>query len=65
MSDPVPSATVLYRQDGPVVTIAYNRPERLNAINGEVREALNAAWARFRDDPDAWVAILTGEGRSF
>jgi E-phenylitaconyl-CoA hydratase len=26
---------------------------------------LNAAWLRFRDDTEAWVAILTGAGRAF
>ncbi|MBV8949270.1 MAG: enoyl-CoA hydratase/isomerase family protein, partial [Actinobacteria bacterium] len=46
-------------------TITYNRPQVLNAINGELREDLNAAWTRFRDDEDAWVAILTGAGDSF
>lgn len=60
MTDPV-----LYEQDGHIVTITYNRPERMNAINGPMREALNAAWVRFRDDTDAWVAILTGTGRAF
>ena len=59
------SDTVLYEQDGHIVTITYNRPERMNAINGPMREALNAAWLRFRDDTDAWVAILTGAGRAF
>jgi E-phenylitaconyl-CoA hydratase len=48
-----------------VVTITYDRPEVLNAINGEMRERLNAAWARFRDDQEAWVAIVTGAGRAF
>jgi enoyl-CoA hydratase/carnithine racemase len=57
--------TVGYDQDGHVVTITYNRPERLNAINGQMRQDLNAAWERFRDDQDAWVAIVTGEGRAF
>lgn len=57
--------TVWYEQDGHVVTITYHRPERLNAINGEMRDGLNAAWSRFRDDPDAWVAIVTGSGRAF
>ena len=56
---------VLYEQDGHVVTLTYNRPERLNAINGAMREGLNAAWTRFLEDPDAWVAILTGAGRAF
>jgi enoyl-CoA hydratase/carnithine racemase len=56
---------VLYERDGHVVTITYHRPDKLNAINGALREALNAAWLRFRDDEDAWVAIVTGAGRAF
>ncbi len=54
-----------YEQDGHVVTLTYNRPDALNAINGPMRQDLNAAWARFRDDPDAWIAIVTGAGRAF
>jgi E-phenylitaconyl-CoA hydratase len=57
--------TVLYERDGHVATITYNRPEVLNAINGTLRQDLNAAWERFRDDEDAWVAIITGAGRAF
>jgi enoyl-CoA hydratase/carnithine racemase len=57
--------TVLYEQDGHVVTITYHRPERRNAINGQMRQELNAAWLRFRDDTEAWVAILTGAGQAF
>jgi E-phenylitaconyl-CoA hydratase len=57
--------TVLYEIDGHVATITYNRPDALNAINGEVREGLNAAFARFRDEEEAWVAIVTGAGRAF
>jgi E-phenylitaconyl-CoA hydratase len=59
------SDTVLYDKDEHVVTITYHRPERMNAINSQMRDALNAAWLRFRDDEDAWVAILTGAGRAF
>jgi E-phenylitaconyl-CoA hydratase len=51
--------------DGHVATITYNRPEALNAINGDMRRDLNAAFARFRDDDEAWVAIVTGAGRAF
>jgi enoyl-CoA hydratase/carnithine racemase len=57
--------TLNYDKDGHVVTITYNRPERMNAINGQMRDEINAAWLRFRDDEDAWVAILTGSGRAF
>jgi enoyl-CoA hydratase/carnithine racemase len=56
---------VLYELDGHVATITYNRPDALNAINKAVRDDLNAAFARFRDDDDAWVAIVTGAGRAF
>jgi enoyl-CoA hydratase/carnithine racemase len=54
-----------FRIDGHIATITYNRPEVLNAINGEMRRDLNDAFSRFRDDDDAWVAIVTGSGRAF
>jgi enoyl-CoA hydratase/carnithine racemase len=56
---------VLYDLDGHVATITYNRPEALNAVNRQVRDDLNAAFARFRDEEEAWVAIVTGAGRAF
>jgi enoyl-CoA hydratase/carnithine racemase len=56
---------VLYELDGHVATITYNRPEALNAINKALRDDLNTAFARFRDEDDAWVAIVTGAGRAF
>jgi enoyl-CoA hydratase/carnithine racemase len=57
--------TVTYELDGHVATITYNRPEVLNAVNGDLRRDLNASFARFRDEEDAWVAIFTGAGRAF
>lgn len=54
-----------YDLDGHVATITYRRPERLNAIDGAMRRAINAAFARLREDEDAWVAIVTGSGRAF
>jgi enoyl-CoA hydratase/carnithine racemase len=54
-----------FRLDGHVATITYNRPDALNAINAEMRRDLNRAFARFRDDDEAWVAIVTGAGRAF
>src|ERR671911_696901 len=56
---------VLYELDGHVATITYNRPEALNAIDGAMRAGLNSAFARFRDEEEAWVAIVTGAGRAF
>jgi enoyl-CoA hydratase/carnithine racemase len=42
-----------------------NRPERLNALNGELRARLAETWTAFRHDPDLEVAIFTGTGRAF
>src|SRR5580693_8243293 len=56
---------VLYQLDDNVASITYNRPDALNAVNGELRKDLNAAFSRFRDDEEAWVAIVTGAGRAF
>ncbi len=54
-----------YTRHGHVATITYARPERLNAVDADVRRALDDAWTRFRSDDEAWVAILTGQGRAF
>jgi E-phenylitaconyl-CoA hydratase len=59
------TALVRYELDGHVATITYDRPDALNAINGEMRRDLNAAFGRFRDEEEAWIAIVTGAGRAF
>jgi enoyl-CoA hydratase/carnithine racemase len=59
------TALATYELDGHVATITYNRPDALNAINAQLRRDLNDAFARFRDDEDAWVGIVTGAGRAF
>ena len=53
---------VTYEVADHIATITLNRPEARNAINGALRDDLNAAWERFRGDEDAWVGILTANG---
>jgi enoyl-CoA hydratase/carnithine racemase len=53
---------VHYEVQDHVATIRLDRPEALNSINREMNQQLAETWARFRDDEDAWVAILTGTG---
>lgn len=53
---------LLYEKKDRVVTITINRPERMNSISIELMGRLAKAWVQFRDDDDAWVAILTGTG---
>ena len=45
-----------------ICTIVINRPERLNAMDGEHYRALSQAWCRVRDDAEIRVAIVTGAG---
>ena len=50
------------RFNGRVVVMTMNRPEAMNALNRELSDAVYNGWERFRDDDEAWVAILTGAG---
>jgi enoyl-CoA hydratase/carnithine racemase len=51
-----------YEKDGRVATITLNRPEVMNALHLEAHLELKGIWEDFRDDPEVWVAILTGAG---
>jgi len=57
--------TIRYEQDGPIVTLTLNRPERMNAMTNlmvrETAEALSVA----ANDRGVRVLVLTGAGRSF
>ncbi len=56
---------LLVEQDGYVVTITLNRPERLNAISREMLGELSAKMVEADKDPDVRCIILTGAGRGF
>ncbi len=58
-------AVVETERHGQTLVVRMNRPERLNALNTEMRLALADAWTMFRHDKDLEVAILTGTGRGF
>jgi enoyl-CoA hydratase len=47
------------------VTLSLNRPEKRNAINRAVIEALDGALASVETDNDIRAVIIRGEGRSF
>lgn len=52
-----------YEKKKHIVKLTLNRPESLNAFNADMHKELNAGFVRFREDPDAWVAIVTGSGK--
>src|SRR5205814_3060233 len=56
--------TLIYEQDDHVVTLTYNRPDQHNAVNRMMNRELHHAWRRFRDDPEAFVLVITGAGET-
>jgi 2-(1,2-epoxy-1,2-dihydrophenyl)acetyl-CoA isomerase len=48
-----------------VITLTLNRPQRLNAMNNALIEAMNRELARAKDDPAIRAVLLTGTGRGF
>jgi enoyl-CoA hydratase/carnithine racemase len=58
-------AIVESERHGQVLVLRMNRPERLNALNGEMRTALAEIWTEFRHDKDLEVANFAGTGRGF
>ncbi|MBI3514759.1 MAG: enoyl-CoA hydratase/isomerase family protein [Proteobacteria bacterium] len=58
-------AVVETERHGQILIVRMNRPERLNALNGEMRNQLAEAWTAFRRDDALEVAIFTGTGRGF
>ncbi len=55
----------LFQRDGSVATITFNQPERLNCMNRQVMNELEALIKEVRDDQDTRVLIVTGTGRAF
>jgi 2-(1,2-epoxy-1,2-dihydrophenyl)acetyl-CoA isomerase len=57
--------TVELTIDGPVARITLSRPEKLNALTLEMREALRDHFARIRFDDSIRAVIVTGAGGNF
>ena len=57
--------TLLYDVDGPVATITFNRPERLNTIVPPMPDEFEAAIGEAARDASVKVVVLRGAGRSF
>ena len=53
------------KSDDHIVLITIDRPEAKNALDLYHFRDLAAAWRTFKNDSDAWVAIVTGVERCF
>src|SRR5437764_4377805 len=58
-------AVVETERHGQILVVRMNRPERLNALNLEMRNRLAETWTEFRHSNELEVAIFTGTGRAF
>lgn len=56
---------VLIEVDGAVCTIVMNRPERRNAVDRPMADALREAFSEFENDAALRVAVLCGVGPAF
>ena len=56
---------VKVEKQGHVAVMTISRPEALNALNSQVLTDLDAAIDQVENDAEVYVAILTGDGRSF
>ena len=53
---------VIVRRDGHLIEVTINRPEARNSLHPMANEELDEIFDIYFDDPDLWVAILTGAG---
>jgi enoyl-CoA hydratase/carnithine racemase len=63
--DVLAPATFTWTEQGGVLTVTLNRPDRLNAISHRNRDELTRFWAHWRDDAGLRCVVLTGAGRAF
>lgn len=52
-------------RQGSILTVTFNRPEALNAINAEMHTELSEIFADISKDSNTNVVVLTGNGRAF
>ena len=51
-----------YEKRGKIAVMTINRPEAHNAFTADMLRTMDESFADFNDDPELWVAILTGAG---
>jgi enoyl-CoA hydratase len=54
-----------YETKGHIGVLKINRPEKKNAVNGDVAKGMEAAIDQVEADEDIWLAVLTHEGDVF
>jgi enoyl-CoA hydratase len=61
----VDEQTVVVEQDGAILRVTLNRPDKLNAVNHAMHDALADVWRSAHGREDLRAIVLTGAGRAF
>ncbi len=61
----MPGKEVLYEIREGIAYITLNRPEKLSAIDPEMRQLLWDAFQDVKNNPEVRCALVTGNGRAF
>ena len=57
--------TIILKKEGPLATLVFNRPHRLNAVNNQMNLEIPKALQDVAGDDDIRVLVITGAGRGF
>ena len=57
--------TLLFTQDEGIAVLTFNRPDKMNALNHQMRVELSEALDQVSRNPEIRVLVLTGQGRAF
>jgi len=57
--------SLIYEESGPVATITFDRPERLNSLTFDVYRELNETITALRSRNEVRVVVITGRGKGF
>ncbi|MEJ7935516.1 enoyl-CoA hydratase/isomerase family protein [Sphingobium sp. AN558] len=61
----MPNLEIIISENDGVIHVAFNRPEKYNALSMEMLDGLRDATARLRDRDDLRVMLLTANGKYF
>ena len=65
MADDAPPPSLRIERRGHVTVLTLDRPERLNALDAGLRDAIPEALAAAQADPEVRAVVITGVGRGF
>jgi enoyl-CoA hydratase len=56
---------ISFAEDDGVLIVAFNRPEKMNAVNADVHSEISWLWRDVASDRGVRAVVLTGTGRAF